>query len=124
MDAEARIAWATRRFESAVGHEGFRMFFAVHEIEACLLSDPRVFPREVASALLAGGGRPEAVDFERPPAKLLDELYRTKLKTRYKKVTYGPSLFGKLDPEVAYGRCPNLKRMLDTMLELARRAGL
>ena len=36
----------------------------------------------------------------------------------------GINLFPKLDPTVAYTKCPYLKRMLDGMLELARGAGL
>lgn len=43
---------------------------------------------------------------------------------KVQKVTYGTSLFGKLDPDVAYGECPNLRTMLDAMLGLAKSAGL
>lgn len=121
--AKERIDWATKKFEGDVNHSKFRMFLAVHEVEAWLLSQPAVFPKEIEAALSGKDSRPEAVDFDRPPAKLLEDLYRTRLKRGYKKVTYGRSLFAKLDPEVACGKCPNLQAMLDTMLDLARRAG-
>jgi hypothetical protein len=42
----------------------------------------------------------------------------------YKKRVHGADLFAKLDPEVAYGKCPHLKMMLDEMLRLAEEAGI
>jgi len=122
--AKARIDWATNKFEGDVNHSKFRMFLAVHEVEAWLLSQPDVFPSTIAAALSGKYSAPETVDFGKPPAKLLEELYRTRLKRKYKKVVYGRSLFAKLDPEAARKKCPNLQAMLETMLGLARRAGL
>ncbi len=122
--ADDRVRWAVDRFEKEVGHPRFRMFFAVHEVEAWLLSQPGVFPKEVGAAFPGKIARPETVDFDEPPARLLEKLYRSKLGKKYKKVTYGVSLFGKLDPNVACGKCPNLRAMLDTMLDLAKSAGL
>jgi hypothetical protein len=122
--AGERIKWAVRRFEKKVEHPRLRMFFAVHEVEAWLLSQPSVFPKEIETAFPGMIAQPETVDFDVPPARLLEKLYRDKLSKRYKKVTYGTSLFGKLDPDVAYGECPNLRTMLDAMLGLAKSAGL
>jgi len=59
-----------------------------------------------------------------PPAKLLDRLYTGKLNRRYKKTTDGTNLFRAVDPTVAYAKCPNLKLLLDDMLQLAKEAGL
>ena len=39
--------WATRKFEKAVNHPKFRMFFAVHEIGAWILGAPAVLPTDV-----------------------------------------------------------------------------
>lgn len=122
--AKERIDWATKKFEVDVNHGKFRMFLAVHEVEAWLLSQPDVFPSAIAAALSGKYSAPETVNFGRPPARLLAELYRTRLKRGYKKVTYGRALFAKLDPEAACRKCPNLQAMLETMLDLARRAGL
>jgi len=38
------------------------------------------------------------------------------------KVTNGRELFGRLDPNVAYGKCPRLRELLDVMLTLADKA--
>jgi hypothetical protein len=35
-------------------------------------------------------------------------------------VVNGKELFRRLDPNIAYGKCPNLKELLDKMLELAK----
>ena len=81
-----------------------------------------MLPRAVREVLPATP--PEKVNFNEPPAKLLDRLYTSKLSRRYKKTTDGTNLFRALDPAVAYAKCPNLKLLLDDMLQLAQAAGL
>jgi hypothetical protein len=121
--ADERYEWAKRDLEKKVGHPKFHQFFAVHETEAWLLANPDLFPIEVKRALPIKSARPETVNFDEPPAKLLERLYELKIGRRYKKVTNGRELFGRLDPSVAYGKCPRLKELLDVMLELAEEAG-
>lgn len=116
-----RYDWATAKLMKDVGHPKFYAYFAVHEIEAWLLSDANVFPDEVKKLLPKKA--PETVNFDTPPAKLLEQLYESKLRRTYKKVTDGENLFPKLSPEVAVAKCPYLKRMLDEMLALANAAG-
>lgn len=59
------------------------------------------------------------MNFDEPPAKLLERLYREKLRKSYKKVIDGANLFAALKPEIAYEKCPALKRLMDDMLQLA-----
>ena len=44
--------------------EKFRLFFAVHEFEAWLLSQPDIFPREIKNALQNRIAQPEQVNFD------------------------------------------------------------
>lgn len=118
-----RYAWAKQELESRVGQSNFRQFFAVHELEAWLLSDPNIFPKEVKEGFPASIANPETVNFNQPPAVLLEKLYGAKLKKSYQKPVSGRNLFAKLDPAVAYQKCPRLKEMLDEMLRLAQNAG-
>ena len=117
--AAERIVWGTDHLQQQVGETRFRQFFAVHETEAWLLSQPGLFPVEIAKSLKSKVEKPELVDNDEPPAKLLDRLYKTATGRGYKKVTEAKNLFPKLDPAAAYAKCPNLKTLLDTMLELA-----
>ena len=120
---DERYQWGVSYYESMVGHEKFKMFFAVHETEAWLLSDPSVFPRGVRGRIQRECGRdPEGVDFDRPPAKRLDTIYESATGKSYKKITHGTQLFNKLDPENVYAKCPHFRRMLDEMLRLATQA--
>jgi len=119
-----RLTWAKRYLEEKVGQARFRMFFAVHEVEAWLLSQPEVFPREVGQELVWESKRPEEVNFENPPSKRLEQVYLRKTGRKYKKVVCGSQLFRKLDPENAAGKCLELKKMLEWMLEMARNAVL
>jgi len=102
--ASERLSWARNKLERSVASDRFAMFFAVHEIEAWLLSQPQLFPDPVNDT---------------PPSKLLGQLYQDKTGRTYKKVTYGGQLFAKLDPELAANKCPELKRMLECMLQMA-----
>lgn len=121
--AQDRYDWAKRELERRVGHAKFQQFFAVHEFEAWLLSDPNVFPREVREAFPAVIANPEAVNFNQPPAVLLERLFRKQLKQPYQKPRQGLDLFTKLDPTIAYQKCPRLKELLDEMLRLAQASG-
>jgi len=126
--ADERFRWGRQKLEAEVDHPRFRQFFAVHELEAWLLSDPDIFPAPLKSALRSAGSNPEAVNSEQPPAKLLSKLYREKLKAgsgrvEYKKTVDGSELFRKLDPAVAYQKCPCLKELFDEMLRLAQASG-
>lgn len=107
-----------------MNHPRFRQFFAVHELEAWLLSDPSLFLPEIRNGFPGSAANPETVNFNTPPAKLLNKLYEAKTGRKYKKTTHGIQLFKKLNPDVAYGKCPRLAEMLDEMLRLAKQAGL
>lgn len=122
-EAQDRYEWGKRRLEGEVGQEKFRQFFAVHELEAWLLSEPNLFAPEVRNAFPGNAVNPEAVNFQQPPSKLLKKLYLEKLKRRYGKVVDGCELFSKLDPDVACQKCPRLKEMVDEMLRLAMDQG-
>jgi hypothetical protein len=49
--AKQRYEWAKGELEGKVNHDRFRQFFAVHETEAWLLSDPDLFPAEIRKEL-------------------------------------------------------------------------
>ena len=120
-----RYQWAKADIEKQVAQDRFHQFFAVHETEAWLLSDPEIFPTEIRKHLPDPTKRPpESVNFNEPPAKLLERLYLAHLKRNYHKVTDGQNLFSKLDPNTAYKYCPHLRELLDEMLRLAQAAGL
>lgn len=118
-DSQMRFDWAKKKMEDDVGQSKFFQFFAVHEVEAWLLSEPRIFPLAIQKAFKKID-LPETVNFDEPPAKLLDRLYDSQIKHSYKKVVNGKDLFSRLDPDVAYQKCPKLKELLDKMLELAK----
>ena len=64
--SEERRLWAVEHLQSKVRDKRFHLFFAVHEVEAWLLSQPTLFDKAVLSALPRSP--PEAVNFD-PPRK-------------------------------------------------------
>lgn len=121
-ESSQRYDWAKQYMEQLVSEQKFFQFFAVHEVEAWLLSDPEIFPQKVKNAFPKKIDRPETVNFTEPPAKLLERLYSLHTHRSYKKVVHGRELFGKLNPEIASQKCPRLRELLDKMLELAKEA--
>ena len=117
---DERCAWGKQKIENDVGEEKFFQFFAVHEVEAWLLSQPDIFPLTIRNAFPGKITAPETVNFDEPPAKLLEHLYRRHTKRSYKKIANGKELFDRLDPDIAYVRCPHLRELLDKMLSLAK----
>lgn len=118
-----RYDWGVRYYEDLVGHAKFRMFFAVHETEAWLLSDPRIFAQPTRRRIQReAGNAPEQVNFDNPPAKRLNTIYRTVMRRSYRKITDGGNLFESLAPDVARNKCPYLAQMLDELLNLAQGA--
>jgi len=122
--ADDRLQWAKKLLEGKVGDNRFAQHFAVHELEAWLLAAPAGLPEAVRRELPGRVAEPETVNFDEPPAKLLERLYREKIKRRYRKTIDGVNLFAALEPSLAYATCPHLKSMLDDMLQRARGAGL
>lgn len=120
--ADERYEWAKHEIEGEVGHPKFRQFFAVHETEAWLLSQPELFPAEVRAAFPGRVDQPETINFNEPPARLLGRLYRDRLRRTYKKIVNGKELFEGLEPDVAYRKCPRLKELFDEMLRMAKEA--
>jgi Domain of unknown function (DUF4276) len=120
VESEERYDWAKKDIEEKVNHPKFFQFFAVHEVEAWLLSEPNIFPTAVKNAFPRGKIQsPETINFDEPPGKLLARLYPLHIERSYKKVVNGQELFNKLDPNQAYQKCPKLKVLLDKLLELA-----
>ncbi len=124
-----RYEWGKRKIEQYVDHPKFHMFFAVHEIEAWLFSQPEIFPEFIREALFEGLPEPEEIDFDTPPSKRLKKTYDTLIQQKsishaYRKTGHGRKFFNSLDPERAYAKCPYLRKMLDALLSVSKKAGL
>ena len=116
--ASERYKWGIEHMQKEVGHERYRHHFAVHEVEAWLLSQPEHLPPAVSNKLPGKAAKPESVNFDEPPAKLLKRLYREALQKEYLKISDGHKLFSKLDPEIVYRKCPAFKALADDLLAL------
>ncbi len=91
-------------------------------MEAWLFSEPALFPAEVRKRISGKSAAPEEINLQNPPSKVLQDAYLGALKHEYRKTTTGAGLFSRLNPQLAYERCPGLKRLLDSLLELSRAA--
>lgn len=117
-----RYAWGKAHIEKLVSHPGYHQFFAVHETEAWLLSDLQRFQPDVRKALIEKSKNPETINFNEPPAKLLDRVYMSCKKRHYEKVIEARNHFPHLDPSVAATKCPYLRQMLNELLTIIQDA--
>ena len=120
--ASEKVEWARVNLQSKVDDVRFRQHFAVHDVEAWILSQPDVLPLAVQKKLPGKTEKPETVNFDEPPAYLLKRLYEETTKGSYKKVTYGVDLFRKLDPQVVREKCPYFRKLADDLVDLAKNA--
>jgi len=120
--AADRVKWGVEYLSQKVNHPGFRMYFAVHELEAWILGHPQVLPSQIVAKL--PNRQPETINFDRPPSVLLDSVFHSRGGTGYRKTTHGHKFFSKLDPSIAATKCPHLDALLNDMLSMARAAGL
>jgi hypothetical protein len=113
---------AKNKMKQWVGSEPrFHPHAAQYEIEAWLLPYwPRI-------QLLSGSDRaapsanPETVNHDKPPAKHLEEVFRTgRNKRAYSKIRDGADILRGQDLEVAATSCPELRAFLDTIISLAK----
>jgi hypothetical protein len=114
--AEDRYHWGVGEITKEVAQARFRMFFAVHEVEAWLLSKPDLFPIGVTNKFPGKVQHPETINFDTPPAKLLEGIYYQYLKKHYNKVVNGSEVFKSLDPNDVYQKCPHFAAMMDELL--------
>jgi Domain of unknown function (DUF4276) len=123
--AQVRADWCKAKLEKDVNNPKFRQFFAIHEIEAWLLSDFSNMPTLNLSTREKNkiSNNPEAVNFNTPPAKLLKQQYNA-IGRIYDKKVEGKRIFDKLEAQKVYAKCPNFKLMMDEILSLAQAAGL
>jgi hypothetical protein len=115
---DKKYRWAKQIMEDKVDSPRFRQHFAVHELEAWLLSDPSIFSTAISSGVEKVTEAPEEVNNNQPPAKFLHDLYIEKYNKTYKKVTEGNRLFAKLDPEIVREKCPYFKLFTDDIYTL------
>jgi len=118
--AKERMTWAKSKIEKEVGHDRFRQYFAVHELEAWLLSQSSVFPKEAQKDIQALSVKPEEVNFVRPPKKRLHEIYEQRLKRGYQPRIDGAKLFRAMEPSAVRSKCPIFSAMIDELIRFAK----
>jgi hypothetical protein len=87
----------------------------IHEVEAWILADEQILAQKLKIKKLPQWDKPETVNDMKPPAQVLEELFRTRLKRRYDKYKDGVDLLGKIDNQKVYAKCPTFKKLVDDL---------
>ncbi len=94
-----------------------RCHVVVHEVEAWILADEQVLAQKLKIKNPPHWDKPETVNDMKPPAKILEELFRTRsqFKKRYSKYKDGVTLLEKADWQKVYAKCPTFKQLVDDL---------
>jgi hypothetical protein len=94
-----------------------RCHVVVHEVEAWILADEQALAQKLKIKNPPHWDKPEGVNDMKPPAKILEELFRTRspLKKRYTKYKDGVVLLEKIDWQKVYAKCPTFKQLVDDL---------
>jgi len=92
-----------------------RCHVIVHEVETWILADEQVIAQRLKIKNIPGWQQPENINDMKPPAKVLEELFRTRLKRRYDKYKDGVDLLQKVDWQKVYAKCPTFKQLVDDL---------
>jgi len=111
---------AKRFLQDAVGDEPrFYAHVAQYDVEAWLLPYWDFICRRLGIQRARPGADPEQVNLERPPSRRLDELYRVaKPPRKYVKPIEMATILRSQDLTVAADQCPELKSLLNTLLNV------
>lgn len=91
-----------------------------HEFEAWLLPYWPVIVQLAGSSRSAPGPHPESVNHDKPPARHLEEVFRTGSRGRsYVKTRDAKRILDHADLSVAATACPELRAFLNTIFKLA-----
>ena len=120
VSSPEKIRWAKQHLEEKAASPIFRQHFAVHDVEAWFLSDPKLFEQDVRKVLPKKAAIPETVNFNTPPAELLKKLFLSATGRAYKKIVFAKTAFNKLDPYLTAKKCPALAALLQDMLTAAK----
>ena len=110
---------AIQQMVSAELRDRLHVHLAVHEIEAWILASPHGLQHTLGRKRELRWANPEAIDLDRPPKRLIKELFRQyHVRTGYRETIEGVRLLSKLDRRVVCERCSGFKDLIDDLARL------
>jgi hypothetical protein len=114
-------AWFRDQVEQHSRARDFHPHLSVHEVEAWILAEGDALSRRLKDPRIRQDPNAESKNFQRPPKKLLNELFWRNRKTRYEEITDGQPLFSKMSFQPVYNSCPYFRKFYDDLLRAAGR---
>lgn len=112
---------AKRKMREWAGDDDrFHPHVALHDFEAWLIPFWATITKLAKCRKRRPNTPPEMINHQKPPCSLINELYLTgERKTRYIKAVDGKRILEKADLAVAATECPELRKLINTILNLA-----
>ncbi len=100
----------------------FHPHVSVHEIEAWFLAEGKALGRRLKCSTLRPVPHAEELDFDKPPKRRINALFRRYLKRGYEENGDGQPLFKALDHSLVYERCGYYRALYDDLVGCGRAA--
>jgi hypothetical protein len=120
-DVHSRVVKAKEYImqQTRINHQSFYPHFAVHETEAWFFSDNHAMQKFLKSSSNFERPEPEALNFQNHPSKRINDLSNRYRKTRYDKNFDSRQIFGYLNFDAVFSRCPYFKAFCDDLISVA-----
>jgi hypothetical protein len=91
----------------------------VHEIEAWILAEGKALGTRLKHPQIASDPDAETKDFDNPPKRRLNEMFRRHLQRHYEENRDAPALFEVMDPRAVYTSCRYYRIIYDDLVQIA-----
>lgn len=98
----------------------FYPHFSVHEVEAWLLADGRCLANRLKNETIQPDPQAETRNFENPPSRRLQTLFKQHKPTGYSKIQDGIPLFQHVTFETVYASCVYFRTFYDDLKQVAQ----
>jgi hypothetical protein len=89
-------------------------------VEAWILAEGDALSQRLKDPRIGPDPHAEKRNFQKPPKKVVNELFWRNRKTRYEEITDGRPLFSKMKFQPVYDTCPYFRKFYDDLKAAAR----
>ncbi len=98
----------------------FYTHVSVHEVEAWILAEGEALSQRLRDPRIRPDPHAERRNFQRPPKKLINELFWRNKKTRYEEIIDGRPLFTNMSFKTVYDCCPYFRKFYGDLKAVGR----
>jgi hypothetical protein len=108
-------SWLRAQVQRHHRAQDFFPHVSVHEVEAWILAEGAALSQRLQDPSIRPDPQAELKDFQKPPKKVIGELFWRNKKTRYRETLDGQPLFSKISFRPVYDSCRYFRKFYDDL---------